>query len=197
MQPPQTIFPPHIPGICFPKVNSALSLIQDLEDELPASSSSPSQDKKIGNEKPDYHHQTSELKHIHSNSKSLNRLKQIGQSCEPFLHKSNLYKIQLENFQSDAATQKLDKNSTYVKRKTNELTTLMKVYEMNYKYCVASETCPRRMNVLNRCFQTYRPEIVQSLHQMGRYDLICGKEKRAVERCVARQVMNTSRDTCT
>lgn len=185
---PPTIFPKHIPGVCHPNVNSSLSLIHDLEDELLATTTTQ-------NNTVDGTDHKNELKGIQSNSKALSRIKEIGQRCEPFLHKSNLYKIQLENLQSDVA-QLDDTRSSYMKRKTAELTALAKVFDMNYKYCVASESCPKRMNVLNRCFQNHEPELVKSLYQIGRHDLVCGKEKQAVERCISRQVMNATSDTC-
>ena len=196
MELPQIIFPKLIPGVCHPNVNSSLSLIHDLEDEIISSpSTTPSPDDANNGRATTRNHKT-ELKSIQPKSKALTRIKEIGLRCEPFLHKSNLYRIQLQDLLSDVA--KLDDSSSnsYMKRKTAELSALTKVFDMNYKYCFASESCPTRMNVLNRCLQIHKPELVQSLFQIGRHDLVGGKEKRAVERCLSRRVMNASRDTC-
>lgn len=179
MTPPPTIFPKHIPRICHPNVNSTISLMHDLNHE---ETSSTNEDRTMSALK------NSEIEHLQLKSKSVQRVKEIAKSCEPFLHKSNLYRIQLEKIKADSF--EFDDESSYTERKAKELNVLMKVFEMNYKYCVASELCPKRMNTLNRCFQSHKPDLVNALFSVGKHDKICWKERKSVERCAARQVMN-------
>ena len=179
MAPPPTIFPKHIPGMCHPNVNSTISLMHDLNHEETSSSNEHRTTPALRN---------SEIENLELKSKSVQRIKEIATNCEPFLHKSNLYRIQLEKIKADSV--RFDDESSYTKRKATELNALMKVFEMNYKYCVASELCPHRMNCLNRCFQRHQPELVTALLRVGKHGSICWKERRAVERCTARQVMN-------
>ncbi len=162
MPPPQSIFPPHVPGVCHPNVTSIVTLIEDLDDDSTTSSSSV----------------------------YCNEVKRIGKHCEHFLHKSNLKRLQLERIKAD------DDQTRYTKGKISELTALSKLASLNYKYCVASQSCPTRMNVLNRCYMSFKPDAIKSIFESGRHDLICKKEKNSVERCVGGLIMASTRDIC-
>lgn len=165
MPPPQSIFPPHVPGVCHPNVNSMATLIEDLDDESTALD-------------------------ITSSSVNCNEVKRIGKHC-------NLYGLQLERIKADLERIKADDDRTrYTNGKISELTALSKLASLNYKYCVASQSCPTRMNVLNRCYMSFKPDAIKRIFESGRHDLICKKEKNSVERCVGGLIMSSTRDLC-
>ena len=125
-------------------------------------------------------------------SSSYKEMRRIGKHCEPFLHQSNLPKLQLERGKVDVKT--FEDETPYIKGKIAELSTRSKISEMNYKYCIASQSCPERMKFLNQCYTQYKPEIVKALFKVGSHDLVCNKEKKAVERCVGSSVMSVTRN---
>jgi hypothetical protein len=209
------IFPPHIPGICHPNVNSMASLIQDLDEDSSAQSQTKEATLSIGNNKnsnnnknshPDDHINNAcnnssnisisqdELQSLQKKSESYKKVTKLGKHCEPFLHHSNLHLLQIESIKSDIETYKED--SQYTKGKIAELNALSKLSSLNYKYCISSQSCPERMEVLNRCYSRFNRDIVQALAKAGGTDYICNKEKKAVERCVGGLVMNVTRDSC-
>ena len=67
------------------------------------------------------------------------------------------------------------------------------ISEMNYRYCIASVTCPGRIAALNKCFSRYPPEFVEALYREGRRAYLCGKERGAVERCCGQKVQSVMR----
>lgn len=74
-----------------------------------------------------------------------------------------------------------------------ETASYAKLYELNFNYCIASVTCPRRMNALNRCFSSLDPNLVRALAQAGQFDFICPQERKAVERAVGQKVQSAVR----
>lgn len=122
-------------------------------------------------------------------------VKTIGKHCEKFLHQSNLYHIQAERIKSDIIAGH-DTENKYSMGKIAELSSRSKLAKLNYNYCIASKSCPGRMDVLNRCYGMYKPELVKKVFEAGKHDLICRKEKIAVERCVGGMVMKATRDIC-
>jgi hypothetical protein len=105
-----------------------------------------------------------------------------------------LYLLQVEKLESDEKMFK-DKNK-YAIGKIEEQRTLSKLAMINYKYCIATQSCPNRMNILNRCYQSFKPETAKTIYEAGRHNLICKKQKKEVEKCVGGLVMNATRDTC-
>ena len=172
MTPPEMIFPPHIPGSCHPNVNSMIALIEDGENnDSPNTNDAALQSQQNG---------------------AQNDVKHVGKHCESFIHKSNLYSLQVERIKSDPAG--YDEGSRYTKGKITELTARAKIAALNYKYCIASQICPQRMQILNSCYNKLSRQSVVDMMETGRHDYICKKEKTAVERCVARLVMSATRE---
>ena len=69
-----------------------------------------------------------------------------------------------------------------------ETVSMSEIFHMNYRYCIASVSCPERVAVLNHCYSQYPPDVVKALVMAGQHDFICNKEKKAVERCCGQKV---------
>ena len=239
MAPPRVIFPPHIPGVCHPNVNSMATLIRDLEDDVNNSDlgldeskvimdngtiigSSNEQDGGDDGSKTNINASSTSNSNGHNANKAKNtnsiklinqkiqslegtskssssspyeEVRKIGKQCEKFLHQSNLYHIQAERIKLDIQKGNDIKNK-YTMGKIAELSSRSELAKLNYKYCIASNSCPSRMNVLNHCYGLYKPDLVKQVFEAGKHGFICKKEKTAVERCVGGLVMNTTRDIC-
>mmetsp|Transcript_5722 Transcript_5722/g.7315 ORF Transcript_5722/g.7315 Transcript_5722/m.7315 type:complete len:273 (+) Transcript_5722:175-993(+) len=136
--------------------------------------------------------------HLEKHSNSFKEIYRISKHCEHFLHKSNIYRLQLEQIKAKENEASMTNTSmtetNYTKRKQQELNVLYRIHMLNYKYCIASQACPERMKVLNTCFGRYSPNILHELARTGRHDVVCDKEKVAVERGTGKFVMDLTRD---
>ena len=168
------IFPPHIPGECHPKVAQMASIIKELDskeenlDDNSVSSSSPL---------------LSEIDLPKIDRSLAKDLRELRSKCIVYAQRSQQYQKELLKLKKDDAS----------KKEIMETASYAKLYELNFNYCIASVTSPRRMNALNRCFSSLDPNLVRALAQAGQFDFICPQERKAVERAVGQKVQSAVR----
>jgi len=169
------IFPPHIPGPCHPNITSFVDLIRDLNEAAKLDSEENHKEGIQGNQRFFSKNDIEKLKTNPTNARitPLNEIDMLNKKCDIYLRRA-------KNFETMANDRK-EKGSE--KNRIIEAVSMSKIFHMNYRYCIASLSCPQRIAVLNQCFSRHSPEVVQALLQSGQHGYLCGKERKAVERC--------------
>ena len=61
-----------------------------------------------------------------------------------------------------------------------------RIHEMNYRHCIARETCPERTARLVACWKFVGPEAMSQASALDRDGLVCRNEREALVRCSGR-----------
>lgn len=161
------IFPPHIPGECHPKVSVMASIVRELEED-DDDRSAP----------------LLTMKDLPKIDQSLAKdLKNLETKCGVFKKLSNQYQKDYEKLKADDAS----------KKDIMEAASYAKLYELNFNYCIATVSSPKRMRELNSCFKNLDVNTVRQIAQAGQLEYICPQERKAVERAVGQKVQRVVR----
>jgi len=169
------IFPPHIPGPCHPNVASFADLIRDLNEAAKLDSKENLGERLSGTQTFFSKNDIDKLKTNPTNARitPLEEIEAVNKKCDVYLRRAKFF----EKMAIERKEKGFDKNSII------EAVSMTKIFQMNHRYCIASVSCPQRIAVLNHCFSRHPPEVVQALVQSGQHGYLCGKERKAVERC--------------
>jgi hypothetical protein len=179
------IFPSNMPGPCHPNVTSFVHLIRDLE--IAAKGEEKSGDGNFGRTV-DTPFSKDDLQRLKSNSTngSITPLKEI----EVVQSKCNVHLRRAEHYQNIADKRKeegADKHSLF------QVLSMAKIFQMNYQYCIAAVSCPQRVATFNHCFSKYTPDVIKAVVEAGQHKHLCGKERKAIERCCGQKVQSAMR----
>jgi len=166
------IFPSHIPGPCHPNVTSMENLIKDLQEAGKTDAAFTKDDLETLQSNP-----------RNASSTPLNEIEVVRDKCNVYSRRANHFRKSAKTKQDEGA----DKNSII------EAVAMSKIYDLNYRYCIASISCPQRIAVLNNCFNRHPPEVVQAIAKAGQHQYLCGKERKSVERCSGQKVESVMR----
>ena len=179
------IFPPHIPGPCHPNVASFADLIRDLNEAANLDSKEKLGEGGNGNQTFFSKNDIDKLKTNPTNARitPLQEIDIVNKKCDVYLRRAKFF----EKTANERKEKDFDKSSII------EAVSMAKIFQMNHRYCIASVSCPQRIAVLNHCFSRHPPEVVQALVQSGQHGYLCGKERKAVERCCGQKTHSVMR----
>jgi hypothetical protein len=201
------IFPSHIPSPCHPNVSSLAEVIRDLKEILTrkesesksggggGSDSCTSEEKCPTTSSNLFSKQDIEL--LGRNPRGgtterfvtpLQEILRVHEKCDVYLRRAKHYEMLAKKQQQNEKLTKENKNALL------ETVSMSKIFQMNYRYCIASISCPKRVAILNNCYSQYPPEVVQAMVKAGQHEFLCTKERKAVERCCGQKVQSLVRN---
>lgn len=202
------IFPSHIPGPCHPNVSSLAEVIRDLQEamttrkeEEPQTSSNNSGSGRNNTTAGERYPTASffsnrDIEILTSQNPRdttarvattpLQEILHVQDKCDMYLRRAKHYETLAKKLQNEKSTED-NKNALL------EMVSMSKIFQMNYRYCIASVSCPNRVAVLNHCYSQYPPEVVQALVKAGQHEFLCTKERKSVERCCGQKVQSLIR----
>ena len=183
------IFPNHIPQACFPDVTSFADLLQELKEAA-------NRDAKVSSHAPIVNTDTScdssfsrdDLQKLRSNptNDAITPLKEavhVHDRCDVFLRRAEKFEKEADKKKEEGA----EKNDIL------EALSMSKISHMNYSYCIASVSCPRRIAIFENCFQQYSRDVISAVAKEGQHKFLCQKERKGVERCCGQKVQSVMR----
>lgn len=200
------IFPSHIPSPCHPNVSSLAEVIRHLKETLTrkeseSKSGGGGSDRCTNEEKKCptsdnnlFSNQDIELLGRNPRGTTaqfvtpLQEILRVHEKCDVYLRRAKHYEMLAKKQQQNEKLTKENKNALL------ETVSMSKIFQMNYRYCLASVSCPKRVAVLNNCYSQYPPEVVQALVKAGQHEFLCTKERKAVERCCGQKVQSLVRN---
>ena len=209
----ELIFPPHVPHKCHAKVEGLVHLLRDLNvppkfmdipDELTKGGgnngkvadtlSQYGEEKQKGGSFPFTEEEWYRMQHLTPQSRNhqlslrgqtmtpLMKLNAIDKKCGPYQRRAQEFRRQIESKREKA----ISMNQPFSEKEHAEMEVAKTtIHELNFRYCIAQTSCPNRMHTLQNCWQSIGPEGIKKISELGpvAQDMICKKERQAVERC--------------
>lgn len=176
----QILFPPFMPKAYHPNMTPMVKILNTLNDDTTTTNTTERSENHeflaLSNEV---------LKLKESNSSPLQRLESnIEKDCGKYLQKMNQH-IHLFKLAHEAKEE----------GKLAEYKIKSVLDDMNYRYCLAKEVCPHRMEAMEKCWDSFNSiqHVPKALVGTGNEDAVCGSEKKAVERCCGQIVQSLTR----
>ena len=204
----ELIFPPHVPHKCHAKVEGLVHLLRDLN--VPPKFMNLPEDKKeevgsggtVRGSFPFTEEEWYKMQHVTPQSRNKNhhqvlslrgekrmmmmtpfgKLNEIDKKCGPYLRRAQEFRRQIESKREKA----ISMNQPFSEKEHAEIEVAKTtIHELNFRYCIAQTSCPNRMHTLQHCWQSMGPEGIKQISQLGpvAQDMICKKERQAVQRC--------------